>query len=74
MSENLERERIVDAGRARTADPRDKIDESIRQVFERFSEEYEDLRERLFADDPDFGVDTVEDQASRCFPTVKDSE
>lgn len=37
--------------------PASKLDESIRQVFERASEEYGELCDRLFANDPDFSVD-----------------
>ena len=44
--------------------PASKLDESIRQVFERASEEYGELCDRLFANDPDFGVDTSEDLTS----------
>ena len=45
--------------------PASKPDESIRQVFERASEEYGELCDRLFADDPDFGVDAADNLTSR---------
>ena len=51
--------------RFRSDESTSELDESIRQVFERASEEYGELCDRLFADDPDFGVDTAENLTSR---------
>ncbi len=41
--------------------PTEEIDESTRQVFARVGEEYGDLCDRLFADDPVFSYGTAED-------------
>ena len=41
--------------------PGGQIDESARRVFESVGEEYEDLCDRLFADDPVFSYGSVED-------------
>ena len=43
--------------------PGGQIDESARKVFESVGEEYEDLCDRLFADDPVFSYGSVEDIA-----------
>ncbi len=45
--------------------PADGIDEATREIFGRFSDEYEELCDRLFAGDPVFGVDAAEDPSSR---------
>ena len=41
--------------------PGGQIDKSARKVFESVGEEYEDLCDRLFADDPVFSYGSVED-------------
>lgn len=41
--------------------PVEQIDESTRQVFARVGEEYDELCDRLFADDPVFSYGTGED-------------
>ena len=41
--------------------PAERIDESTRQVFARVGKEYDELCDRLFADDPVFSYGTGED-------------
>lgn len=53
----------VDDGSAASGalEPAGEIDESTREVFARVGEEYDELCDRLFADDPVFSYGTNED-------------